>query len=83
MSGYFASGLLLLALGIPCIVLGMHLRRAPAVSMAKKGKGKGKGSKRRPGSDAQGQASGGMSLVLGGAAFALCGVAFIAYELTR
>jgi hypothetical protein len=74
-SGMIGSGLLCLVLGLPLAVLGLHLRKGrEAPGKAKKHKGKDHAARPPRGSG---------SLVWGGAAFALLGVALIAAALLR
>lgn len=77
-----ASGVLLLSLGLPCVALGLYFRTAPPESDAPQGKKKRKKQKSTHAGPARSGAQG-RSLIIGGAAFALLGLAFIALHFAR
>lgn len=93
----FAIGWFFVAVGVPCIVFGIYIRNHPEVLEGKKLKGEGrkqpkKGknkkskrqSKQAPKQDEKKESKGGGgSLIWGGLAMVLAGIASIAYDLAK
>ncbi len=78
MTGMIASGVMLLVLGVPLVVLGVHLKKNPSAATAK-----GKKRKKKSGGEAAPPPKGVGSLVWGGAAFSLLGVGLLVAGLLK